>query len=166
MARVGNLIDIYMFMGNLASSSSEDQEVKTGSLNPESGLTNQEVGQPGMDDNDNPEDFHQEEKGEDDGAAGLPEEVEDHPSLPASPSETPSLQPGEVLIQEKVLMARRPKYKKIFKKNKVSPLRTECEILTACSFRLSHTSWLSHHFTYTDLHPHTYRHAHTHIIFK
>lgn len=129
MARVGNLIDIYMFMGNLAS-------------------------------------CHEEEKGEDDGAAGLPEEVEDHPSLPASPSETPSLQPGEVLIQEKVLMARRPKYKKIFKKNKVSPLRTECEILTACSFRLSHTSWLSHHFTYTDLHPHTYRHAHTHIIFK
>ena len=65
MARVGNLIDIYMFMGNLAS-------------------------------------CHEEEKGEDDGAAGLPEEVEDHPSLPASPSETPSLQPGEVLIQEKV----------------------------------------------------------------
>ncbi|XP_046899864.1 uncharacterized protein LOC124483445 [Hypomesus transpacificus] len=117
--------------GNLASSSSEDQEVTTGSLDPESGLTNQEVGQPEMDDNENADysdDFHEEEDGsdcqmndfskgalieeeekdEDDGAAGLPEEVQDHPSLPVSPSETPSLQPGEVLIQEKVLMPPQP----------------------------------------------------------
>ena len=96
-------------VGNLANSSSEDinLEVTTGSLDPESGLTNQEVGQPEMVDNENadhPDDFHDEEKDEDDGAAGLPEEVQDHPSLPASSFETPSLQ----LIQEKVLLAPRP----------------------------------------------------------
>jgi len=118
-------------VGNLASSSSEymNQEVTTGSLDPESGLTNQEVGQPEMDVNENadyPDYFHEEEEGsdcqtiakgalieeeekdEDDGAPGLPEEVQDHPSLPASHSETPSLQPGEVLIQEKVLIPPRP----------------------------------------------------------
>ncbi|XP_046900259.1 uncharacterized protein LOC124483759 isoform X1 [Hypomesus transpacificus] len=118
-------------VGNLASSSSEEinQEVTTEGLEPDLILTNQEVGQLEMDNNQNaayPDDFHKkeegsdyqmndfskgaliEEKDEDDAAAGLPEEVQDHPSLPPSPSETPSLQPGEVLIQEKALMPPRP----------------------------------------------------------
>ncbi|XP_046873436.1 dentin sialophosphoprotein-like [Hypomesus transpacificus] len=111
-------------VGNLAGSSSEEinQEVATEGLEPESSLTNQQVGQLEMDDNENaayPDDFHEkdegsdcqmndfskgalieeEEKDEDDGAAGLPEEVQNHPSLPVSPSETPSLQPEEALIR-------------------------------------------------------------------
>ena len=123
MARLANLL-------SCSSSEATDQEGTTGSPNPELslGFTNQEVCQsekadiivPNNDTVGYVYDFHKEmsdcltnainvateinieENGKDDGASGFPKQVQVLSWLPLRPSETPSLQPGEVLIQEKV----------------------------------------------------------------